>query len=358
MSVTIPEKVYVGFQGRRGQDEVPLGFMTPYTDDEAGKKRQATVDQWAGGRGYGANKTFNSVIIDNEPMYGFRLGRAIRRSGHFGSGASYVRIEDPRGFELEISIENLVAVLEDVAMERCEFVGALIWGRVAGSQKNLLMAVDSDLYRGAVKTKAAVAQALPCKDFSIGDKIEAVTGETGIYMGMMFGVADGWKEPETMSGKKPVLKVTYDDDSVEYVGFVDLKGSILEKHTGNALTVQDSENEIAAALAVNQFICDYKGTTDVIAWFAKKPHIISTHKAVGEEQMHVLFDNDPSSYSYFKCRMGYGTEYTMRRDDNRVITIQKSYHYSSQPIHINIEWDKVELAGHKISSATNSVDYF
>src|SRR5476651_207200 len=95
-SIKIPEKVYVGFQGRRSQDEVPLGFMTPYTDDAAGLKRRDTVDRWAAG--YGREKTFNSVMLENKPMVGFKIGRAIRRSGGWnGSGASYIRIEDPRG---------------------------------------------------------------------------------------------------------------------------------------------------------------------------------------------------------------------------------------------------------------------
>lgn len=357
MSVTIPEKVYVGFQGRRGEDEVPLGFMTPYTDDEAGRKRQATVDQWAGGRTYGNAKTFNSVIIDNEPMYGFRLGRAIRRSGHFGSGASYVRIEDPRGFELEISIENLVAVLEDVAMEHCEFVGALVWGRTAGSQKNLLMAVDSDLYRSAVKTKSAVAAAKSSKDFKIGDTIEAVTGETGVYMGMMVGVVDGWKEPEPMSSKKPVLRMTDADGKVTYLGFVDLKGVVTKEHEGDARTTQDSENEIVAAMQINQFICGYKGSSKIIAWFAKKPSIGCAIEPKTQEQMNALFDNDTSSYSYFHGRMG-GNQHTIRRNEHGVITAHKDSNYHYTPVSVPINWDKFNLCGHSLSNGDNTVNYF
>lgn len=354
MQVSIPEKVYVGFQGRRTQDEVPLGFMTPYTDDAAGQSRRDSVDKWA--RGYGNNKTFNSVIMDNKPMYGFRLGRAIRRSGHFGSGASYVRIEDPRGFELEISIENLVAVLETCAMEKCEFVGELVWARVPGSAKNLLVAVDSDLYRGSIKTKAAVAAAKSSKEFKIGDTIEAVTGETGVYMGMLVGVVDGWKEPEPMASKKPVLRITDADGDVTYLGFVDLKGSVIKEHEGDALATQDSENEIVAAMRVNQFICTYKGNLKIIAWFAKKPAIRHTRESKTQEQMNELFDNDTSSYSYFHFLQN-GTEYTIRRkDDGSFDATTRAYHYNSKPV--SIDWGKFELVGHSLSNGDNTVNFF
>lgn len=354
MSITIPEKVYVGFQGRRAEDEVPLGFMTPYTDDVAGEKRRKTVDDWAAG--YGRAKTFNSVTIDNAPMYGFRLGRAIRRSGYMGSGASYVRIEDPRGFELEISIENLVALLENVAMERCEFLGELVWGRVSNSTKNILIAVNSDEFKSAVKTKSAVAAAKTIKDFKIGDTIESVTGEVGVYMGTLFGVVDGWKEPEPMASKKPVLRITNEDGSVKYLGFVDLKGVITKEYDGDKLTTQDSENEIVAAQQANQYICEYRGNNSIIAWFSKKPVVNSVSVAKTHEQMQNLFDQDTSAYSYFNCRIS-GKDYSIRRtDDGTLEATSRSYSYGSKAV--SIDWDTFLLQGHNISNGANTVTFF
>lgn len=182
-SIKIPNKVYVGFQGRRSEDEVPLGFMTPYDDTAAGKKRQATVDGWA--NGYGRSKTFNSVIIDNEPMIGFKIGRAIRRSSRYSGTSTAVRIEDPRGFELEISIENLVMLMNRNIMEDCELMQECVWGRDGG--KNVLLPVNSDEYKKYLDTQVLVSNKVSVKDIKPGDIIKLL-GEEGTreYMGGLF----------------------------------------------------------------------------------------------------------------------------------------------------------------------------
>lgn len=182
-SIKIPSKVYVGFQGRRSEDEVPLGFMTPYDETAAGKKRQATVDGWA--NGYGHSKTFNSVIIDNEPMIGFKIGRAIRRSSRYSGTSTAVRIEDPRGFELEISIENLVMLMNRNIMEDCELMQECVWGRDGG--KNVLLPVNSDEYKKYLDTQVLVSNKVSVKDIKPGDIIKLL-GEEGTreYMGGLF----------------------------------------------------------------------------------------------------------------------------------------------------------------------------
>lgn len=188
-TIKIPEKVYVGFQGRRTQDEVPLGFMTPYTDDQAGQKRRDTVDSWA--RGYGRDKTFNSVTLDNKPMVGFKIGRAIRRSGGWnGSGASYIRIEDPRGFELEISIENLVMCMSGGnIIEDGELMVECVWGR--DGNRNILLPTNSEPYANSLATKAAVSSALSLRDVKVGDTIRLITGEEGVYLGGLYPLLSG-----------------------------------------------------------------------------------------------------------------------------------------------------------------------
>ena len=163
--IRIPEKVYVGFQGRRGEDEVPLGFMTPFTTDEAGAKRVASVDRWASG-GYRQTKKFNSVTLENKPMIGFKVGRAIRRSGSWGGGgASYIRIEDPRGFELEITIENLTMCMIGNIIEDGEIIQECVWGR--DGNKNILLTTNSEPFLNSVQTDSN-ATVVPLKSIKPG----------------------------------------------------------------------------------------------------------------------------------------------------------------------------------------------
>ena len=76
-TVKIPTKHYVGMV-KRANDTLPLGFMTPYGEDAAAKKRMATVDSWAGQGYYGNTNKIEAQTIDNVPLSGFRLTSSIR----------------------------------------------------------------------------------------------------------------------------------------------------------------------------------------------------------------------------------------------------------------------------------------
>ena len=252
-TIKIPEKVYVGFQGRRYQDEVPLGFMTPYTTDKAGEKRRATVDNWAAGRGFGSNKTFNSVILENKPMIGFKIGRAIRRSGGWNSsGASFIRIEDPRGFELEITIENLAMCMNGNIIEDGELVQECVWGR--DGNKNILLPINSDPYKDSVTTKSAIDSAISLRNVKPGDKIKLITGEEGIYLGGLYPLCVDYyasTKDVTASGKRYVMKQTDRHGKVMYIGRASIKvGEIMEAATVK-MTPAEIEKEVADAWKVD-----------------------------------------------------------------------------------------------------------
>jgi hypothetical protein len=259
MAIKIPEQVYVGFQGRRTQDEVPLGFMTPYNDDEAGQKRRDTVDNWA--RGYGSTKTFNSVILDNKPMIGFKIGRAIRRSGGWnGSGASYVRIEDPRGFELEITIENLVMCMNENLLDDGEIIAECVWGR--DGNRNILLPTNSEPYKNSVVLRTKVAAVIPLKEVTIGDEVELVTGERGIYLGNMLALhTDGNLSYRRSSlkieegAKRYVVKVVKNGKPY-LVGRPSIKVIEVTKKAEKKLTVAEIENEVISAMALNRQACE------------------------------------------------------------------------------------------------------
>jgi hypothetical protein len=102
-NIKIPEKHYVGMV-KRQTEKIPLGFITPWGNDAAALKRIATVDSWAKQGHYG-NKALPAMTIDNVPMNGFRMTTDIRSSSY--GGVDKWRIEDPRGFELEITSHNL-----------------------------------------------------------------------------------------------------------------------------------------------------------------------------------------------------------------------------------------------------------
>lgn len=247
--IQIPKKVYVGFQGRRTQDEVPLGFMVPYGEDDAGTKRQATVDKWAK-QVYGDAKTFNSIIIDNAPMVGFKLGRSVRRSGWNGGGASYFRIEDPRGFELEISLENFGMIASACILERGEIMQECVWGR--SGKTNILVPTNTEPYTTAV--------ILPDDDEKVdiaavtrGDTVRVSTGLIGTWLGTMTPIVlEGRNLNKT--ARKNVLRHVTDDGTVQYHTFTaSVKVVKLIEKAKDQQTDAEIEAMIADDLRANPF---------------------------------------------------------------------------------------------------------
>lgn len=105
MSLFIPEKIKVGFQERSDTYTKRLGYITYY--DEKGKLRKET--SWQRWR----NDKIDPVECDNEPTEGFVLNRNGGGGRGWDSRAEFVRVWDPRGFEFEIGIGNLLLILAE-----------------------------------------------------------------------------------------------------------------------------------------------------------------------------------------------------------------------------------------------------
>lgn len=189
----LPEKFYVAVQERTGfsTDTFPLGFATHVGTDKAFAKRKETVDSWAGinrktehywltdangqyikddkgimqggSRPLPEHKGF--MTFDNVPIEGFSFDRVVTR---YRTDNKLFRIQDPRGFTLEISSENLGDVLLNSSISKGYFVGEYVWARTAG--KNYLLRTDHPIYLELTKTKGAdeltirVGDVIECKD--------------------------------------------------------------------------------------------------------------------------------------------------------------------------------------------------
>lgn len=250
--VKFPSHHYVGFQSRPTQDNVPLGFMTPDGTDAAAKKRKESVDKWATPYHYGNQpkpETVPSVTYENKPMVGFKLSREVRRYASFGNGNVKWRIEDPRGFELEISSANFAQVLMLCTMERGEIQEQLIWGRL-GSE-NVLVPVDSDAYRAAQINTARVAKKVKPSEVKLGDKVIMQNGDEGVFYGYFFLAHASYSYRginQNFGDKKRFLfKVTSGHGTGEWRSVATPKISEVEEGDG-VLTQEAAEKEINEAI--------------------------------------------------------------------------------------------------------------
>lgn len=156
-AINFPEKYYVGIQGMapRSTTEYPLGFATPYGTDSAFAKRKQTVDDWCGTRKYNyQTRQYEDVdgvqptIIDNVPVEGFQLEKVVSR---WQTSNKMFRVNDPRGFTLEIDTFNLCDLLLNCTVDHGQLVGKFIWGRKDG--KNFLTRLSHPAYQESLEEK-------------------------------------------------------------------------------------------------------------------------------------------------------------------------------------------------------------
>jgi hypothetical protein len=270
-AIKISKKVYVGFQGRRTEDEVPLGFMTPYGEDDAGVKRRATVDNWARNH-YGNSKTFNSVTIDNKPMIGFKIGRSVQRSsGWNGSGATYFRIEDPRGFELEITVENLVMISSICIIERGEIMQECVWGREG--QRNILIPTNSEPFANAVEMPDD-DEKVDMKTLKKGDRVRLASGQYGIWLGTMAPIM--YKDRvATVGPRKQVVRIE-EKDKIRYEIFSNAKVVKVIDKVAQDLTDLELDEMVARDLLLDPFCCSHYSSYD----FGCSVSLVSSSKKI------------------------------------------------------------------------------
>lgn len=160
------EKLYVGFQRDRytaSDDPRVLGFAVPYDNTKASKKRQETVNYWA-------NNKEECRIIDNTPTRGFKLLEVATR---YRTNNKLFRVQDPRGFELEISADCLLELAQNSTIVKGEIIEECVWAQHNGVW---LMPTSSEEYK--LWTKQAVK----------GEKTKIEAGNYYVNVGNMLSI--------------------------------------------------------------------------------------------------------------------------------------------------------------------------
>jgi hypothetical protein len=105
-NIFIPKKIKIGFQNRSDTYTQKLAYIIYY--DEKGVLRKET--SWNGWR----DKNIPDLDFDNVPTSGFVLNKKVGDYyGGWDGRQAYIRIYDPRDFEFEITVNNLLYILEN-----------------------------------------------------------------------------------------------------------------------------------------------------------------------------------------------------------------------------------------------------
>lgn len=157
--LSIPKGIKVGFQKRQDTYTGKLAFVI-----STGKKEDPK--SWVNWR----DKAINPEEYKNEPTTGFVLNRDVggtQRSWSWNARREKVRVYDPRDFEFEITVENVLLILQECSSIKGkglegEFIYA--WS----GQQLVLLPVCSQEYKNSVEFIELGAKKVPAKDVVAG----------------------------------------------------------------------------------------------------------------------------------------------------------------------------------------------
>jgi hypothetical protein len=155
----IPKKIRVGFQNRSDTFTGKLAYVIYY--DEKNVIRKET--SWKGW----CDKKIPALELDNSPRNNYVFNKGVRRYGDWrGSGRSMVRVYDPRDFEFEITVENVIGLLMHSDVSKRDIVQECVFGW-QGSEL-VLLPVNSEEYQKSVQYTAKQDKKISAKELVKG----------------------------------------------------------------------------------------------------------------------------------------------------------------------------------------------
>jgi hypothetical protein len=163
--VFIPSRCKVGFQKRHDTYTKKLGYII-YHDGKVWRKEKSW-SQWCMSITY--DPAMAPMEFPNIPTYGFVLNKKVGGvSGGWHQRQAYIRVYDPRGFEFEITLANLLYILENTnSIKGKGLEGSFVYGW-SGTEL-VLIPEDAPEYKSMLKfTQVKNAPSLKASDLKPG----------------------------------------------------------------------------------------------------------------------------------------------------------------------------------------------
>ena len=178
-SIFIPKTINVGYQNRSDTYTGKLAYVIYY--DEKGKlRKEASWNSWR-------DEKIPNEEFDNVPTSGFVLNRragGVEESWGWNARKTYCRIYDPRNFEFEITIENLLYILENAnSIKGKGLEGEFVYGW--DGKELVLMPIESPDYKEIEEYSQIVhnKETIKAKDLKIGATYLTKDNQEEIYLG-------------------------------------------------------------------------------------------------------------------------------------------------------------------------------
>lgn len=213
-NIFLPKKINVGFQERKDTYTGKLAYVI-YFDAKGVLRKESSWNSWR-------DQKIQNEEFENEPTSGFVLNK---KAGGYSTGwnhrQTYVRIYDPRGFEFEITVPNLLYILENTnSIKGKGLEGDFVYGW--DGKDLVLIPVDSPDYEEITKLNDLRHEQnyVKGRDLKVGCTYLDVDGKELIFMGKFHEYT--WK------GKSKNKSFFFYNSNSEYRGFITMK-SVSEK---------------------------------------------------------------------------------------------------------------------------------
>lgn len=198
----IPKTISVGFQQRSDTFTGKLGYII-YTDHKGVLRKEASWNSWR-------DKKIDTVTVDNTPQPGFTLNKGIKRDGYWGSGRSVIRVWDPRDFEFEISVDNLIGILMHADVSKRDITEPCVFAW--NGTELILLPTNSIEYQESVAHTDKIERKFSARDLVVGhtyavrreEKSVVYLGSHPRYEVVKYSSCDRYGFPEKITlDKKP-----------------------------------------------------------------------------------------------------------------------------------------------------------
>lgn len=176
--VFVADKIRCGYNHRRDTYTGKLAYVIYY--DAKGKiRKEQSWNSWR-------DHSIEPHEFDNTPQVGFVINKGISRStgGWHNDTVTKVRIWDPRGFEFEISLSNLICILQHSDVSKRDIVVPCVYAW-EGTEL-ILLPTNSDEYAAAQEHTSKQHNVFKSKDLVVGRTYESKRDKTNlIYLGYL-----------------------------------------------------------------------------------------------------------------------------------------------------------------------------
>lgn len=157
----MPEKINVGYQNRQGTYTGKLAYVI-YFDEAGTLRKEKSWESWR-------DTKIDNDIFDNVPTEGFVFNKTGGGQPSWSDRKAFCRVHDPRGFEFEIGMDNLMYILEHCdIMKGKGVIGELVYAW-EGTEL-VLLPVDSATYTDSKRYTDVLInkEQIKAKDLKVG----------------------------------------------------------------------------------------------------------------------------------------------------------------------------------------------